>query len=100
MLFVGRGNKHLTGCIEEAQGVGFTPNHYSYCIVVKNLSYKSRSLVRKSVQIIAGMYRKGLTVGTYSEGNLLVVYEINKQVFPTAPSPTTTHLIVCISVLR
>lgn len=40
-----------------------------------------------------------LTVGTYSEGNLLVVYEINRQVFPTAPSPTTTHLIVCISVL-
>ena len=35
-------------------------------------------------------------MGTYSEGNLLVVYEINKQVFPTAPSPTTTHLIVCI----
>lgn len=37
-----------------------------------------------------------LTVGTYSEGNLLVVYEISRQVFPTAPSPTTTHLMVCI----
>ena len=50
------------------------------------------------------------TVGTYSEGNLFVVYEIKRQVldvsscthagpstyFPTAPSPTTTHLIVCI----
>ena len=24
------------------------------------------------------------------------MYDINKQVFPTAPSPTTTHLIVCI----
>lgn len=23
---------------------------------------------------------------------MLVVYEINKQVLPTAPSPTTTHL--------
>jgi hypothetical protein len=37
-----------------------------------------------------------LTVGTYSEGNLLVVYEIRRQVLPTAPSPTTTHLMVCI----
>ena len=41
-----------------------------------------------------------LTVGTYSEGNLLVVYEINKQVLPTAPSPTTTHLMVCILPLK
>ena len=32
-----------------------------------------------------------LTVGTYSEGNLFVVYEIRRQVLPTAPSPTTTH---------
>ena len=40
--------------------------------------------------------RKKLTVGTYSLGNLFVVQEINKQVFPTAPSPTTTHFMVCI----
>lgn len=38
-----------------------------------------------------------LTVGTYSDGNLFVVYEIKRQVLPTAPSPTTTHLIVCIA---
>ena len=37
-----------------------------------------------------------LTVGTYSDGNLLVVYDINRHVLPTAPSPTTTHFIVCI----
>lgn len=37
-----------------------------------------------------------LTVGTYSEGNLFVVYEMRRHVFPTAPSPTTTHLMVCI----
>ena len=24
------------------------------------------------------------------------MYEINRHVLPTAPSPTTTHLIVCI----
>lgn len=40
-----------------------------------------------------------LTVGTYSEGNLFVVYEIRRQVLPTAPSPTTTHLMVCIVAL-
>ena len=37
-----------------------------------------------------------LTVGTYSEGNLLVVYDMSRHVLPTAPSPTTTHLIVCM----
>ncbi len=37
-----------------------------------------------------------LTVGTYSWGNLFVVYEMSRQVLPTAPSPTTTHLMVCI----
>ena len=35
-------------------------------------------------------------MGTYSDGNLFVVYDIRRQVFPTAPSPTTTHLMVCI----
>lgn len=33
------------------------------------------------------------TVGTYSPGKLSVVYEISIQVFPTVPSPTTTHFI-------
>lgn len=33
------------------------------------------------------------TVGTYSPGKLSVVYDISIQVLPTAPSPTTTHLI-------
>lgn len=33
------------------------------------------------------------TVGTYSPGKLSVVYDINMQVFPTVPSPTTTHFI-------
>jgi len=33
------------------------------------------------------------TVGTYSPGKLSVVYEISMQVFPTVPSPTTTHLM-------
>ena len=31
-------------------------------------------------------------MGTYSEGNLFVVYDIRRHVLPTAPSPTTTHL--------
>lgn len=33
------------------------------------------------------------TVGTYSPGKLSVVYDINMQVFPTVPSPTTTHFM-------
>lgn len=32
-------------------------------------------------------------MGTYSPGKLSVVYEINIQVLPTVPSPTTTHFI-------
>ena len=31
-----------------------------------------------------------------SPGNAFVVYEMRRHVFPTAPSPTTTHLIFCI----
>lgn len=104
--------KHLTCCIKKAKGVWFTPDHYSYCIVVKNLWQKiwrhahikmfCPCFERMTTRINLTANKKNtkiLTVGTYSDGNLLVVYEINKQVFPTAPSPTTTHLIVCISVL-
>jgi hypothetical protein len=32
-------------------------------------------------------------VGTYSPGKELVVYEMSIHVFPTDPSPTTTHLM-------
>ena len=32
-------------------------------------------------------------MGTYSPGKLSVVYEMSMHVFPTVPSPTTTHLI-------
>ncbi len=39
-----------------------------------------------------------LPVGMYSSGNVFVVYEISKHVLPTAPSPTTTHLIFCIEI--
>ena len=33
------------------------------------------------------------TVGTYSPGKLSVVQDMSMHVFPTVPSPTTTHLI-------
>jgi len=67
-------------------------------------------------QCARGRLQLSKTVGTYSEGNLFVVYEIKRHVlfvnigpvftawklvvthFPTAPSPTTTHLIVCMVV--
>lgn len=50
----------------------------------------------EAVIVVLSDESKKLTVGTYSEGNLLVVYDIRRQVLPTAPSPTTTHLIVCM----
>ena len=37
--------------------------------------------------------RNAYMVGTYSPGKELVVYDINMQVLPTDPSPTTTHLM-------
>ena len=39
------------------------------------------------------------TVGMYSLGNASVAYTIRRHVLPTAPSPTTTHLMVCTAVL-
>ena len=36
------------------------------------------------------------TVGKYCDGNVFEVYDISRQVFPTAPSPTTTHLTAFI----
>jgi len=36
----------------------------------------------------------------YSPGKALVVYEMSMQVLPTAPSPTTTHLMACIFIIR
>ena len=33
------------------------------------------------------------TVGTFSVGNELYAYDISIHVLPTAPSPTTTHLM-------
>ena len=57
----------------------------------------SLKIISSSTNLV--LYHLVLTVGTYSEGNLLVVYEMRRQVFPTAPSPTTTHFIVCIFVV-
>ena len=34
-----------------------------------------------------------------TSGNALVVYEMSRQVLPTAPSPTITHFTFCIIVL-
>ena len=39
---------------------------------------------------------KHSTVGMYSPGNELVVYDINVQVLPTAPDPQNTIFRFCI----
>ena len=36
------------------------------------------------------------TVGMYSLGKASVAYTIRRHVLPTAPSPTTTHLMLFI----
>merc|ERR1719383_539599 len=40
--------------------------------------------------------RLSKTVGICSSGNLFSVYDTKRQVFPTHPSPTTTHFTVFI----
>ena len=68
------------------------------CFQVKTMGFEvvpgqdgSNGKVGKRVEIVWK-----LPVGTYSDGNLFVVYDMSRHVLPTAPSPTTTHLIVCI----
>ena len=39
---------------------------------------------------------KNETENGLTSGNAFVVYEISRQVLPTAPSPTMTHLTFCI----
>lgn len=95
----------FTCCVKEAERIRLSSDHHCHCIIIKHLN-KSKETIRQCVSSGYSSheetYRKPqssltlLTVGTYSEGNLLVVQEISKQVFPTAPSPTTTHFIVCI----
>lgn len=79
----------LTGGVKQAQSVWLAADHYCDRVVVKNLR---RQVISKKRSFIS----TSLTVGTYSDGNLLVVYDIRRHVFPTAPSPTTTHLMVCM----
>ena len=49
-------------------------------------------LSSKNTQLLGNLNLRG--VPSLTSGNLLVQYEMSMQVFPTAPSPTTTHLIV------
>lgn len=65
-----------TSSIEQTQRVRLIANHNSDRIVIKHL-------ISNNISIYAAT-RQGLqqrTVGTYSLGNLLVVYEINKHVY-------------------
>jgi hypothetical protein len=64
----------LTGGVKQTQCVGVIANHHSDRVVIKYL--------RKQLKILsaATSRRSLLTVGTYSLGNLFVVYEIRRQV--------------------
>jgi hypothetical protein len=62
-----------TSRIEKSQCIGVLANHDGDCIVVEDLKAAGVHIVlRKNICIH--------TVGTYSLGNLFVVYDINKQV--------------------
>ena len=54
----------LAGRVEQAEGVGLAADHHRHRVVVEDL--------RQAVDGDGGV-GGGLTVGTYSEGNLLVV---------------------------
>ena len=64
----------LTGGIEQTQRVGVIAYHHGDRVVVKHL--------RKELKIFSAATTRWafLTVGTYSLGNLFVVYEIRRQV--------------------
>ena len=115
----------LPSRVEQAQRVRLTADHNGHGVVIKDLQKKNHnkdgSTSRRCNRKVASFPH---TVGTYSDGNLFVVYEISRpkswekrigqknvylcsvlpsvrsrvniQVFPTAPSPTTTHFMVCI----
>ena len=105
-----------TCCIKQAQCVWLAANHDCHGIVVKHLTGKKYGTITTKHRMLISIpdteqvrniqeggnegKQRGLdklTVGTYSCGNLFVVYEMRRHVLPTAPSPTTTHLMVCIS---
>ena len=94
----------LTGRVPETDAYHFAVYRHVRRIVVES----TRS--RANEEAIEGrgawfVFVYAYTVGTYSSGNLFVVYDMSMQVLPTAPSPTTTHLtdfllITAISLRR
>jgi hypothetical protein len=70
---VGEKSKALTGGIKQTQCVGVVADHYGDRVVIKHLG---RRLRKKN----SSPRTEHFTVGTYSLGNLLVVYEIKRQV--------------------
>ena len=62
-----------TSGIKKSQCIRVIANHDGDCIVVKDLK-------PAGVHIVHGKNMCIHTVGTYSLGNLFVVYDINKQV--------------------
>jgi hypothetical protein len=65
----------LTGRIKKAQCVGVVADHHSDSVVIKHLGRQSKKGPTATAK------EKTLTVGTYSLGNLFVVYEIRRQVW-------------------
>ena len=71
------GDDQHTGGIEQAECIGVFANHDRDGIVVKHL-LNDPGFQLDPVE--RGATERDRTVGTYSLGNLFVVYEINRQV--------------------
>jgi hypothetical protein len=63
-----------TSGIEKSERIRVLANHDGNCVVVKDLGAAGVHIVPEQNVFIH-------TVGTYSLGNLFVVYDINKQVY-------------------
>lgn len=67
------GCRKRTSSIEQTQCIRVITDHHSDSIVIEHLSPRVCVRLQRDRQ-------SSLTVGTYSLGNLLVVYDINKHV--------------------
>jgi hypothetical protein len=65
--------REQTSSIKKTKSVGVVSNHNSDGIIIEYLDQNVRPFRRRGLETL-------LTVGTYSLGNLLVVYDINKHV--------------------
>lgn len=96
----------LTGSIPETQVDGLAIDHHVRAVVVKHSRDVLAVLGEETHNSTGETKKKKKSPPKYQHqkvqvtnpGKALVVKEMRRQVLPTAPSPTTTHLMVCMVV--